>query len=48
MKMNDGANEVRHSSFPDEIRIDWVAGLLPSAGNRHVALLLETLTSWSF
>lgn len=41
MKTNDGVNEVCHSSILNEFWIDWVVGLLPRAGNHHLALPLE-------
>lgn len=47
MKMNDGVNETHRSSFPNEIWIDWVAGLLPSTGNHHLVLPLEREISFS-
>lgn len=39
---------MHQSSFTNEIWIDWAAGLLPSAGNYHLALPLERNADLTF
>lgn len=38
--MNDRVNKMCHSLYPNEIWLDWLAGLLPSAGSHHRHLAL--------